>query len=458
MKRFAFVLMSMVLLLTLFQDSSEPRLPPPPDALLDAVYGAYKLIAEGGSREEALGKIAKALETNEGSRYRAKAEQDIAHLKLTIEKARKLSYKPEDMQENPAGYLIETRFPLYFVKYRSNRGALAMEIKDPKHRDDPAAMLVKQGRKAIPDLIDLLDDCSLTRYHPMSGKGGLHYIPRVNDYAMTIIEHLTRCRFHFDASTSQHFSRKDPEDIAKTKEHVRKWWQENKDRPIIDGIKAQMPHADYYARIEMAQNAIDIGDREYGIFVLKDMIFKMEPRPAHIARILAERGDLSMLGTIFDRAKARNDCDSETAFYLTEIGGRQGWEFLHDVVKKKAEAKRKGAREIPNRYLLNSIMNVSLQDEARSLYLIPLLGVAVYSTENTGSRSLPTMKESHPFSPADVAAEKLQELTGQDFGYRPDETQKKRSAAIKKAQDWWEKAGSKKYTYDKIEEMIKETE
>jgi len=135
---------------------------------------------------------------------------------------------------------------------------------------------------------------------------------------------------------------------------------------------------------------------------------------------------------------------------LTDYGTRREWELLHKLAKKEIEQ----GLDVGAARIWPALVNCG---KARtSFFGIPSLALALSRTRISGCRSLEGVG-SQPFSYADTAAEKLQMLTKEDFGYLPGGSPEERAAAIRRAQQWWDDEGSKRYTFDRIEALLRET-
>ncbi|TFH47460.1 MAG: hypothetical protein E4H01_08315 [Lysobacterales bacterium] len=319
------------------------------------------------------------------------------------------------------------------------------------------AAILSPDRSTIDSLLPHLSDLSPTRSYCDLGMRGVPTIPRVCDMALLAIEFHSKCRFHFNASTGKLFHELPLEERTKTIHHIEKWWAENKSKSVSEGIRSQLPHADFYAKVWMAKRLAALGekaDREYAVAILKSLVHEnWGHTAAHAASALADLNDISPVDVFYTRWKASLDkpgkiYDSYVVFYLTDHGTRREWELLHQLAAREIE---KGldagiARIWP------ALVNCS--KAKTSPLAIPGLALALTQTRLSGSRSFKG-GASQAFSYADTAVEHLQELTKRDFGYRRDASADERNAAIEKARRWWATEGSKEYTFDYVEVLEK---
>src|SRR5262249_15059795 len=161
---------------------------------------------------------------------------------------------------------------------------------------------------------------------------GIPEVPRVSDVAMNLIESVSQCKFSSGYSTPAYLYGMQPEARTKFIEHIERWWSENKEKSVIEGIRAQLPHGDYHTKITMAENLIriagdkDAQDREYGLGVLREL--SGDPYSSAAADALARYGDFSPLQEYYERfsswLQTRGrlwDGTLPGMFYMAEYGG-----------------------------------------------------------------------------------------------------------------------------------------
>jgi hypothetical protein len=232
-----------------------------------------------------------------------------------------------------------------------------------------------------------------------------------------------------------------------------------KDKSVTAGVRAQIFQGSSYAdTVWMAKSLALLAEEEksddwdFALNVLRKMV-KDNPRThmgAHAAGVLAEFGDMSPVDLFYEEWKSWLGKpglihDSGIAFYLCKYGGRREWELLHAMsLLEISEGKGPGSGAV-----WACAVNSGVADT--NPYAIPILGLALGETENTGSRSVPG--GSQAFSYADKACEMLQKQVGLDFGYSRNGTEGKRLDAIRTAQEWWEKEGKANYTFDHIDNI-----
>jgi hypothetical protein len=431
------------------------ELDPLPDALSAAYYAAERDLQAGKDRGEIAERLKPVVEKNSTSAYYKLASEFLADLTESA----KSPPKPDDPPEKR---LADTRIPLYLVTFAENRDKpLQAHLK--KDPDDPAAQLLKADRKVIEELIPALNDRSPTRIpnQRFTTGSGLRPQPRVCDVALAIIEYHSYCRFHHDTIQGTVLHQLPADHRAKVIERVKEWWKENKDKSVAAGVRAQIPHAaSYPEKVWMAKTLVRLGegqktdDKEFGLNVLRDMLkqYRRSHVGAYVANALAEVGDSSAVDVFYDEWKSwlgRPGLihDSRIAFYLCAHGKRREWELLHAIsLEELKEGKGPGSGAV-----WAAVVNSG--KAGTNPYAIPILGLAIGQTEKTGSRYVGKVG-AQSFSYADTAVEYLQKQVDKDFGYKTGGTEEERSAAIRKAQEWWDAEGKAKYTFDFIEKHL----
>lgn len=435
--------------------------PIPIDDLFRAIHRAGIELREGMDREAVLVRLNQAIVDNPDSRYADLARRLATDLALSIERAAahatlRASDKPPPLD------LMDTRCPTHLLWFSENWKRLAPQFRD-KHPDDPILPVVFADRRIISELIPLLSDTSPTRsYGGAWMSGSLPIVPRACDLALLAIQYYSKCRFHFNASTAQLFHQLPQEERDKLIAHIAEWWQANRDKSVADGIRAQLLHADFYAKVWMALNLARLDEdgagehRAEALAILKVLYEKPMPGHlrAHLVQALAELKDLSAIDRIHAEWTAslerpRVEYDSGVAYYLLEYGTRREWELLCRIAEKEiAEGRAPGSAPVSHAL-------VASPKSRTSPLAIPGLGLALVVAKVTDSGDIQET-DTRPMSLPGQATQYLQALTGLDFGFVPSGSDEERAVAIRRAREWWLAEGRDKYTFDYIEAMMAE--
>lgn len=425
--------------------------PAPDDDPVDAYAAALDALRAGQNRQKIADRL-KAAAEKDPKNYGFRAASDLV---ADLTASAKTAPKPN---AEPHLRLAETRVSWDLVRFsRSWEGELGEALK--KSPGDPVGLLLARDRSVIAVLIPLLEDRSPTR-----SAGNTFFAdypttpqPRVADIALALIEHHSRCRFHEPNSQRLHEHPKVTRD--KVIGRIREWWAENKDKSVAAGVRAQLPHVEEYQKVEMAKTLVRLGeaqktdDKSFGLSVLRGMVKEIREgsERAYAARALAGFGDMSAVDIFYTEWKApgrkAGDSDDRIAEYLAEFGRRREWELLVAISLRELNH--------PNETSGGTIHGVVMfaGEVHRQPYVIPILGRVLADTKTAFTRSDGNGK-SQPYSYADDACERLQNLTGKDFGYKSDGPPAERQAAIKKAHKWWADEGRAKYTFDYIEKNL----
>jgi len=419
------------------------------DDLLKTVERSGRELAAGKTRKGIRNRLNAAIKNNPQSTYLELAKNLVIDLSTSIETTANSKYNTP---------LLDTTLPFHFIACSANWTSPLKQF-TKKHPRDPMTAILSRDRSVIGSLLPQLSDRSPTRSYYSTER--MPKIPRVCDMALLAIEFHSKCRFNSYASSGTLFHELPIEKRNKMIHHIERWWSENKGKSIAAGIRSQLPYTDFYGKVWIAKNLANLrgkeqkSNRKYSIEILRTLVLKNRGHAAACAaETLAELDDYSAVDIFYSRWKqllnkpVKNSDSSYVVFYLTDYGTRRDWELLHTLAKREIEQ----GVVAGNARIWPALVNCN--KAKTSLFAIPGLALALTQTRISGSRSFKSVR-SQAFSYADLAVEYLQKLTKIDFGYRRDSSVKKRTAAIQKAQDWWNSKGSKQYTFDNIEAIMK---
>ena len=439
---------AIVIVVLLSMRSANAELPPSPDEL-SAAYQVALTELKSGKRPQLIADRLKPVgEKHSKSPHAALA---VPFLRDLTASSKNPPTKPNAPPERRLAY---SRVPFSLLKYAENWCEPLKELVE-KHRKDPTTQLILADRNIIARLIPLLTDRTPTRPTVFSSYSWMIKQPRVCDLALSLIEYHAKARFHHDTIQSTYLHQLPDAEHKTLTQHVVSWWDEVKDKSVAAGIRAQLPHGRTYPeRVWMAKTLAQHAqpksdDRQFAINFLIDIVKNNRGHVgAHAANALAEFGDKSAVDLFYNAWKTtvrrrRINHSSGVAFYLCKHGRRREWELLHAISFGEVRDKKgPGAGAI-----WACVVNSGVA--GKNPYAIPILGLALHHTKNTGSRW--TKSGGQSFSDSDSACELLQKQVPTSFGYQVESTAAERLAAIKKAQACWEKEGKAKYSCDYIE-------
>lgn len=431
------------------------------DALDSEMIAVGRKLHKGQKQEEILGSLQAAIEKNSRSPRVPLAKELAQDLADSIETAAKRQKAGLKLEETPAEFLDESKLELHLLAYFENRRSLDHFV--DKNPQDPSVLVIKQGRGAIERLIPALKNRA-----PIPAENGFivdgeYSTDRVCDLAMRLIEHLSLCKFHFNASSGTAFHALKPEIRQERIDRIEEWWKENKNRTVMEGIRSQLLHAESHEKREMVKNLIrqaekenSKADKEFGLEIMRGWL--AGDNYAYAANALAEFGDFTAVDVFYkilnDSLNVRGrywQMETNRVFYLTKYGKRREWEILLKIAEKELEQ----GKDVGQAGVWPAL--VICHDATKTPYMIPGLGLALGHTKQSGSRYINEKIGSQNFSIADKATQYLQELTKVNFGYRVEGSEQERLTAMKKAEKWWAEEGKAKYTFEYIErEMVKE--
>jgi hypothetical protein len=425
------------------------------DDLFWAVDRAGKELGKGAERQAVLDRLNTAIEHDPNSQYTGLARSLSADLARSIEIAATRPHV-DDPNQQAALELMETGLPAYRTSYTTPWEPQIRRFW-VEHPRDPITQLLRADRSVIDLLLPLLDDRSPTRaFGGVILSGELPTVPRVCDLALTAIEFQSKCSFQFNASTGTLFHELPADKRAATAAHIKQWWDENRDKPVSVGVRAQLPHAEFYEQMEMATTlarlADNDADRAFAIDVLQNATHMgITYLASYAADALAELGDYTALDVFYNRMAhgltATHFAGApELAWYLMQHGGRREWELLNKLAVKEIDQ----GLDLQQAGVWPALANGRESHYCR--YAIPAQGEVLTRAGRGGREWLEDLNPSGR-SNGDYAIDNLQRLTGRDFGYRWRSTVAERGAAIRRAQEWWTTEGRKLYTFEYAAEL-----
>jgi hypothetical protein len=311
------------------------------DKLLKEYVRAGERIANGEDRRDVLVDLEQAVRNNPSSSHQEHAKRLARDLSSSIAQAQKRTGKRATLDSAPELFLSETTFRTGVLHPSYPEKHLPRVLNETPR--DPMVLLIRRGRGSIEKLIPELRNDSPTRQ--FSGAfSGRPSVPRVSGQALALIEYLSQCRFRKSGHNPS-----SPEEAAQQREElirrIEEWWRENKDRSVVEGIRAQLPHAGLYEKSEMAENLLRAAgdkspeDRKYAFEVLKQYSeYDWGYVAVRSARVLAKYGDFTSLAHYRERIRKAldtrgvyQDHGEDIVYFLLEFGGRDEWELVHEV-------------------------------------------------------------------------------------------------------------------------------
>ncbi len=314
----------------------------------------------------------------------------------------------------------------------------------PEHMmTDPAIRIFKRGRVMIPALLDALDDMTATRsgYMGVSSRQPA-VVCRRADFAMALLEAITRCRFSGDRR-NEWFSLMNPAARSMAIELARSWWEATKDMSDYDARTWLLKRIGY----EQARPMIDVflieGEHERAIEYLRDYLVDASGKMrVSVAAWLGQMGDRSALDMIVAKADRSGELTRDEIDILVRYGGRREYLLMHRIVV---------ADKAPNSKTQNRLSRMVLEAmrDAQNRLAIPVLAEALDVEDALRNQPLQhqLQRGGRVSSRAGVAAEYIQRLTQRDFRFDPKASASSRAKAIERIREWWEKEGRGLYGF-----------
>lgn len=403
----------------------------PIDETYKALKKEFEALSKGGSRKESLKNLKETARQHPNSCWRDELLKAIR----AIEKAVTEEITPIDTAGNEIKRLVAALRDAApdgtFVNGTLVRGHfLSMP--------GPARDLFLKGEKAVPDLIDILDDDTMTRFHEhLMIAGDFPKMLRRSDIALSIIETMFHLQLverysgvekrkdeaHWRILPGCRISLLELEERRDCIERIRRWWKETVDQPFEEKMIWQIRHG---AGLESQRfNIRNLGSLGLGLEKALPFVrtLYLEQRAGGyidvtLASFLAQSGDLTPLDDVYreaaDRSK-KNLSITGSLEYLIRYGGRREFSFLRRHLRQTSTPNGRDA--------LKMLANVSSPEA------IPLLSDYVADSSNIST----SFADAH----IDAALESLQKSTGADFGFSPPMSPQKRSEVAARALAWW---------------------
>lgn len=402
---------------------------------------AMSAFQAGGSRRGFLETCIRLRRDYPGSRYDKELDSIIVPLERDLSTP-KPSFVEKDMKELTS----EERIRYWIYQLRDLAGH---QWSDPGYpelfsmdgiRPTPADQIVAIGPPAIPFLINTLEDDTPTRtiawqrsFYP------IRFVLRRQDIAIKCLERIVGCDFYDEAATYIHFYMDSEERKQSVIANVNKWWAESKDTSQTVMVRNQL---------KLISTNVTL--RQYARINTLEVLAMLEGPEAVVEEgttLLAEEKDWlngpvrSMLSQVDPRTPVRQAFD---CFWQKEGEGaaltivlQYGDKKVYTELTRRFETKGDlggGSWNAPDQ--IRSAARYGLN------WAIPIVATAM-----DGKKLTMKYKNDVNF----VAVEKLQELTGMDFGYNREKSEQDRKAALERALVWWERE-DKTSMADKIAE------
>jgi hypothetical protein len=384
----------------------------------------------------------------------------------------------------------------------SQEDRLLWEVLAEHSRTGPesaASRLFGRGRSVVPQLIAALDDQRATRTVSADRS---HYaeplVVRVGDLALALIEAISLCRFHLDPVEYHPRSQGSPlisewaearraEQIAV----VQKWWQATRDLPAGDATFLRLEKVERKQQIEMLDAMIETGRMR------AEALRFLLPRYRNgweIDRDLSLRtlraGGRAPLEFVHEAVQAGRVVDQDMVKLIAEFGNIDDFKLLRGAIRGTSKELPTDASELPeiNQHMAKHIGELGNTDEAKLRELL-IRRYAKESPKNASDESpeidlgmvmqmlnyvddplavpvLVAVIERSSESPADSsktpagaadaaphalrAAERIEMLTGKDFGFLRARPPQMTARGFEEILRWWLREGKGAFDYEQV--------
>lgn len=296
---------------------------------------AYDQLARGCDRVGILCRLkaapARVTGDSEGDVLRQTIVQGV---ELAIRQERNRSCLPCQSVERAVVSLIDSQKPSHYWLHHA--GYFQTGITEELSRVvDPFDRVLALGERAIPALIEHLNNRALTRIVLMSDDAGdWPYVFRMHDVALCLIEKISRCYFDVDA-----------ENLESSKQHVARWWHETRSRVPLDRMKWQFAYTSGISLQLMFEEFRKLGQVDYLKSSLKakwsfrpegDVWNHQQVRDREIAAdLLGYLGELvEMEGCIRSIQHGTGVPYDKTLWYIFRFGEEEHFRVVADAARR----------------------------------------------------------------------------------------------------------------------------
>ncbi|HBJ87050.1 MAG TPA: hypothetical protein DDZ88_24965 [Verrucomicrobiales bacterium] len=394
----------------------------PHDAVSRGWSEARTALGDGADRQVIAERLASVVAKHPESWWHDRAKALVVSLNGSAQEVARLKTAGITAKNSPSLWLAESKMPLHIVAYQpANQESLTAFVQ--RHPDDPASMVLSQGREIIPRLMPLLEDMGSTRatHQIITDETAL---VRVCDLALAIIELKSGCSFCERMFSFGWFSNQSAIIRQSTRKAVEAWWADAGTVTYEHGIRIGMKGAGFYGKVRMAALLMDSKlpeDRAFAVQTLRNLVnldggnLQMA---VHAGEVLEAHGDdycrkavVQRLKEAFSKSATSFDPDSSAIFFLAEHGGKEEWSLLTQCAEAQLLAGEAGG----GHFILPTLMNSN--QVATSKFAIPALALALRAKQ-VGPKVF--------YGSEDRLREKvwkamvnMQTLTGESFGVTP---------------------------------------
>lgn len=333
--------------------------------------------------------------------------------------------------------------PLYLARRSTFMWDWDTQLGDHQTADIAHRIYLKK-RDVLEPLTDLLDNQAATRSVRVPKQGAAEpVVLRVCDVALGLIEAISHCRFRTDKQLYVPFSLCSAPVRNETIENVNRWWRKTKDMSPGEAVVWQIENGGVPNPYQMLQGLMAMDEKEAVIAHLSKKFRTSDSIDYEASVRLIQAGSTEPLEYIHHAVANR---ERVTLEMVRVIGARGRWidfELLDRLVMSTDDSSPPRPRNWHSSVVVQGLRS------SKNRKCIPVL-VAVVDQYVT-KRMEDVSNVAPPSQHIVLAAAKVQEMTGVNFGLDPNDSDENINAALNEMLRWWREDGQSVYGFHALD-------
>jgi hypothetical protein len=308
----------------------------------------------------------------------------------------------------------------------------------PQPDRDPAILLFRRGRDAIPSLVEALSDDTVTRTAYVVPTAQSPIIFRVGDLSLSIIQAISHCWFHEYVGRPTPVSEESREEQDALAEKILLWLDSTHEMSPTDAVLWHIDHDKPSNAATLLVALVRRNERAAVGNFLRDRFRKGDDIEPNLASLLVETGSRAPLDYVAARAAQGVALSANELRFVVSSGQRRDFESLRAYIRGL-----EGRNAANTGTLVKAVIDALRQRiDVRG---IPALMAALDVEMRRLNVPVAELERTGPPLYLDDAAQHVQRVTGINFGHRTEDAPARRLRAIRDMLAWWQREGESAY-------------